>query len=125
MVTKAFKAQTVSETVSPGSIKPSPSFSSIFSFSRSQPTMNVPSANLTLNHSIPMNIGSRKPLIAFIQKKILVLDLDETLVHATTVPSQIHDFSLRISIAGEPCTFYVFKRPHVEFFIETVSHLIF
>eukprot|EP01116_Phalansterium_solitarium_P006939 TRINITY_DN19377_c0_g1_i1.p1 TRINITY_DN19377_c0_g1~~TRINITY_DN19377_c0_g1_i1.p1 ORF type:complete len:281 (-),score=93.20 TRINITY_DN19377_c0_g1_i1:451-1293(-) len=63
------------------------------------------------------------PLSGPLHKKILVLDLDETLVHATTRPmaKQPCDMVVRVSVEGVSCVFYVSKRPHVDHFIRTVS----
>lgn len=78
--------------------------------------VNLPTSSPTFGST-----SMRRPLFNSIQKKILVLDLDETLVHASTNFSEDCDFSLRLSISGSPCNFYVFKRPHVELFLEMVS----
>eukprot|EP01119_Soliformovum_irregulare_P019850 TRINITY_DN6368_c0_g1_i4.p1 TRINITY_DN6368_c0_g1~~TRINITY_DN6368_c0_g1_i4.p1 ORF type:complete len:134 (-),score=7.30 TRINITY_DN6368_c0_g1_i4:381-782(-) len=53
-------------------------------------------------------------------KKILILDLDETLVHSTTKFVPKCDVRVEVVIEGIACTFYVIKRPHVDHFIDTV-----
>jgi TFIIF-interacting CTD phosphatase-like protein len=49
-----------------------------------------------------------------------VLDLDETLVHATTKPTLKYDIIVEVVIEGVRCRFYVQKRPHVDLFLRTV-----
>jgi len=65
----------------------------------------------------------------FLPKKILVLDLDETLVHShhdgfsrngTVKPTGPPDFIIRVEIEKHPVRFFVYKRPHVDYFLETV-----
>ena len=67
--------------------------------------------------------------IDFLPKKILVLDLDETLIHShhdgvrvgvTVKPSGPPDFIVRVEIEKHPVRFFVYKRPHVDYFLETV-----
>ena len=55
-------------------------------------------------------------------KKTLVLDLDETLVHSSITPfPNKNNIILRLNIAGNPCTIYVIKRPFVEEFLAEMS----
>jgi len=55
-------------------------------------------------------------------KKVLVLDLDETLVHATSKPMRDirYDVVVEVVIDGMRCRFYVKKRPHVDLFLKQV-----
>lgn len=55
------------------------------------------------------------------QKKILCLDLDETLVHSTPQPFRRHDFSVEVVMDKHTCLYYVFKRPHCDLFLQKVS----
>ena len=66
----------------------------------------------------------------FLPKKILVLDLDETLIHShhdgltrvvTVKPTGPPDFIVRVEIERHPVRFFVYKRPHVDYFLETVQ----
>jgi len=70
------------------------------------------------------NHEQHKPLLvqAKIKKKNLVLDLDETLVHSTiNINSPYWDECLTLFINGrKDCTFYVKKRPHLDFFFAQV-----
>ena len=52
--------------------------------------------------------------------KILALDLDETLVHSTSRSSGDCDFYVEVLVDRSSCLYYVFKRPFVEQFLETV-----
>lgn len=63
-----------------------------------------------------------------VRRKVLVLDLDETLVHSQNNNPNIikhrsqPDFILRVHIerGQEPVKFYVNKRPHVDYFLDVV-----
>jgi len=64
-----------------------------------------------------------------VKRKILVLDLDETLIHShhdgvlrpTVKPGTPADFVLRVKIDNQPVRFFVHLRPHVDFFLTVVS----
>nr|XP_046170702.1 CTD nuclear envelope phosphatase 1A-like isoform X1 [Oncorhynchus gorbuscha]XP_046170710.1 CTD nuclear envelope phosphatase 1A-like isoform X1 [Oncorhynchus gorbuscha] len=68
-----------------------------------------------------------------VKRKILVLDLDETLIHShpdrfvrpkgrlKVRPGTPPDFILKVVINRDPVRFLVHKRPHVDFFLEVVS----
>eukprot|EP00696_Hemimastix_kukwesjijk_P014277 gnl/Hemi2/28245_TR9327_c0_g2_i1.p1 gnl/Hemi2/28245_TR9327_c0_g2~~gnl/Hemi2/28245_TR9327_c0_g2_i1.p1 ORF type:complete len:393 (+),score=76.34 gnl/Hemi2/28245_TR9327_c0_g2_i1:111-1289(+) len=63
------------------------------------------------------------PLIADppMDKKLLILDLDETLVHSTYKTVLKYDLRIEVYVDGMSFVFYVLKRPHVDFFLRTVS----
>ena len=68
--------------------------------------------NKYINHPIDIN------------KKTLILDLDETLVHSAFNPfSRKSDLMLNINIEGKDRTLYVLKRPHVDEFLYELSSL--
>ena len=50
-------------------------------------------------------------------KKVLVLDLDETLVHSSFRPVPHADFVIPVEIDGRLVDVYVLKRPHVDEFL--------
>ena len=57
-------------------------------------------------------------------KKTLILDLDETLVHSGFTPfSRKSDLMLTISFDGEDRLLYVLKRPYVDEFLSELSNL--
>ncbi len=64
-----------------------------------------------------------------VRRKVLVLDLDETLIHShhdgvlrqTVKPGTPPDFILKVTIDRHPVRFFVHKRPHVDYFLEVVS----
>ena len=64
-----------------------------------------------------------------VRKKVLVLDLDETLIHShhdgvlrpSVKPGTPPDFILKVTIDKHPVRFFVHKRPHVDFFLSVVS----
>eukprot|EP00008_Paramoeba_atlantica_P003970 CAMPEP_0201492232 /NCGR_PEP_ID=MMETSP0151_2-20130828/32318_1 /ASSEMBLY_ACC=CAM_ASM_000257 /TAXON_ID=200890 /ORGANISM="Paramoeba atlantica, Strain 621/1 / CCAP 1560/9" /LENGTH=275 /DNA_ID=CAMNT_0047878929 /DNA_START=11 /DNA_END=838 /DNA_ORIENTATION=+ len=60
------------------------------------------------------------------ERKTLVLDLDETLVHSSLGPEggvMAYDFTVQVPIRANlsPRTFYVFKRPYVDKFLRCVE----
>ena len=58
------------------------------------------------------------------QKKTLILDIDETLVHSAFTPlNRPADISLNIELNGLNRTIYVLKRPHVDEFLEELSNI--
>ncbi|EDO33173.1 predicted protein [Nematostella vectensis] len=67
--------------------------------------------------------------LRLVKRKTLVLDLDETLIHThhdgvvrqTVRPGTQPDFTMRIISDRHPVLFSVFKRPHVDFFLDCVS----
>lgn len=77
---------------------------------------------------LPLSPVSRNRL-SQVKRKILVLDLDETLIHShhdgvlrpTVRPGTPPDFILKVVIDKHPVRFFVHKRPHVDFFLEVVS----
>ncbi|XP_003740585.1 CTD nuclear envelope phosphatase 1 [Galendromus occidentalis] len=70
-----------------------------------------------------------KHRLSLVKRKVLVLDLDETLIHSyhdgmlrQTVPSGTPpNFVLKVTIERHPVRFFVHKRPHVDYFLEVVS----
>ncbi|KAI9223137.1 NLI interacting factor-like phosphatase-domain-containing protein [Blastocladiella britannica] len=58
-----------------------------------------------------------------LRRKTLVLDLDETLIHSTSrgLPTRRSDHLIEVSIDGHKCMYYVYKRPHVDFFLRKVA----
>ncbi|KAI9207592.1 NLI interacting factor-like phosphatase-domain-containing protein [Polychytrium aggregatum] len=55
------------------------------------------------------------------QKKTLVLDLDETLIHSTSRGSRNHDHMIEVLVDRHVCLYYVYKRPHADYFLRKVS----
>lgn len=76
----------------------------------------------------PLSPLSRHRL-SMVGRKILVLDLDETLIHShhdgvvrqTVKPGTPPDFVLKVTIDRHPVRFFVHKRPHVDYFLDVVS----
>ncbi|KAJ3643197.1 hypothetical protein Zmor_025922 [Zophobas morio] len=76
----------------------------------------------------PLSPLSRHRL-SIVKRKVLVLDLDETLIHShhdgvvrqTVRPGTPPDFVLKVVIDRHPVRFFVHKRPHVDFFLDIVS----
>ncbi|KAK5580393.1 hypothetical protein RB653_000410 [Dictyostelium firmibasis] len=75
--------------------------------------------NIKTTHHINQNNFLTLP--ASTTKKTLILDLDETLVHSTLKPVSHHHITVKVLIEDMDCTFYVIKRPHVDYFLEKVS----
>jgi len=57
------------------------------------------------------------------QKKCLVIDLDETLVHSSFKPISNADFIVPVEIDGTIHQVYVLKRPHVDEFLKHMGDL--
>ena len=72
----------------------------------------------TLASSIPSTSFS-----AFVKTKTLILDLDETLIHSTMRGSPANAYMLEVMVDSHACLYYVYKRPHVDYFLMKVSIL--
>ncbi|XP_013786697.1 CTD nuclear envelope phosphatase 1A-like [Limulus polyphemus] len=78
---------------------------------------------------LPLSPLSRHRL-NLVKRKIMVLDLDETLIHSQhdgvirnmVKPGTPTDFVLKVTIDRHPVRFFVHKRPHVDYFLDIVSH---
>lgn len=54
------------------------------------------------------------------RQKTLVIDLDETLIHSTAASCVNFDFMIEVLISRTSCLYYVFKRPHLDYFLDVV-----
>ena len=70
-----------------------------------------------INQELLLSPKSKK----FINKKTLILDIDETLVHSSLTPFKKNDINLNVSLRGIPYTVYVLIRPGVENFLKEVG----
>ncbi|KAF9403276.1 Nuclear envelope morphology protein 1, partial [Podila epigama] len=66
-----------------------------------------------------MPVGSSGSAAA--RKKTLVLDLDETLIHSTSRGSRSQGYMVEVLVDRHACLYYVYKRPHVDYFLKKVS----
>ncbi|XP_066261999.1 carboxy-terminal domain RNA polymerase II polypeptide A small phosphatase 1-like isoform X1 [Euwallacea similis] len=57
------------------------------------------------------------------EKKCMVIDLDETLVHSSFKPINNADFIVPVEIDGTTHQVYVLKRPHVDEFLKRMGEL--
>lgn len=85
------------------------------------------------HRAIKYDISPLSPIsrhrLNMVRKKVLVLDLDETLIHShhdgvarpSVKPGTPPDFILKVTIDKHPVRFFVHKRPHVDFFLKVVS----
>jgi len=83
--------------------------------------------------SVRYNIVPLSPLsklqLCLQRRKIMVIDLDETLIHSvldgmhrpTIKPGTPPDFVLKVNIDHHPVRFSVHKRPHVDYFLDVIS----
>lgn len=91
------------------------------------------SRTLIQHQAITYDLPPLTPLsrhrLSLVSKKILVLDLDETLIHShhsgnlkptSDGPGTPPDFTLSVCIEGHPVQFCVHKRPHVDFFLNVI-----
>lgn len=58
-------------------------------------------------------------------QKVLVLDLDETLVHCSFYPPEYHDLTLPITIDGVQYDVYIQKRPFLDEFLAQIMPLFY
>ena len=70
--------------------------------------------------SLPDSFFPRRRIILPKKQKTLVLDLDETLIHSTAASCVGFDFMIEVLISRTSCLYYVYKRPHVDYFLEVV-----
>lgn len=70
---------------------------------------------------LPDTAFPRYRLVLPKKPKILVLDLDETLVHSTSTGALECDFLVEVLVEHMSCLYYVHKRPFVEHFIDVVT----
>jgi TFIIF-interacting CTD phosphatase-like protein len=54
------------------------------------------------------------------QRKTLILDLDETLVHSTSKGWRSFDYMIEVTMDHHKCLLYVYKRPYVDLFLQKV-----
>ncbi len=59
----------------------------------------------------------------FSEKKTLILDLDETLVHSSFIPFEKNDIILNIDFEGTIYNIYVLVRPDTELFLKEVGKI--
>ena len=76
----------------------------------------------------PAYLGDEKQLLGELRpedvnKKCLVIDLDETLVHSSFKPISNADFIVPVEIDGTIHQVYVLKRPHVDEFLKHMGDL--
>ncbi|KAJ3083819.1 Nuclear envelope morphology protein 1 [Quaeritorhiza haematococci] len=83
--------------------------------SASEPSHDLVSSGSAYRHTIHRGVPFPK------RTKTLVLDLDETLIHSTSRGSRNHDHVIEVLIDKHACLYYVYKRPHVDFFLKKVS----
>lgn len=77
--------------------------------------------------SLPDTAYPRYKMVLPKKSKILALDLDETLVHSTSKSSGDCDYFVEVLVDRSSCLYYVFKRPAVDRFLDTISawfHLV-
>ena len=57
------------------------------------------------------------------RRKTLVIDLDETLVHTVnkSAPNKSANFDVELVVENQVFHYYVFKRPHVDYFLQKVA----
>ncbi|CAM0138784.1 unnamed protein product [Umbelopsis sp. WA50703] len=64
--------------------------------------------------------------LSYYRSKTLVLDLDETLIHSTSRGNGVPGASgrahvIEVVVDKHACLYYVYKRPHVDYFLRKVS----
>lgn len=87
-------------------------------------TLIVPTKLIKSTKKIPL----QQEALQYYKNKTLILDLDETLVHSVRLgttemnvsPSIIHK-NIEVQCDKQNLIYQVYKRPHVDFFLKTVS----
>ncbi len=90
-----------------------------------KPAKTIRAKNKRKKKDSTATLALKQLLSAPKNKKLLVLDLDETLVHSTSKgSSRNHDVNstlIEVLIEKHSCLYYVYKRPHVNYFLKKVS----
>ncbi|KAL0487038.1 CTD nuclear envelope phosphatase [Acrasis kona] len=78
-----------------------------------------------LNRSLTPSILQSIKMKNVAKKKILVLDLDETLIHSTPVEpfpqfKRFYQYRIDVYLDQDECSFYVSERPHLKHFMRKV-----
>ncbi|KAJ2078646.1 Nuclear envelope morphology protein 1 [Coemansia sp. S100] len=73
------------------------------------------------NATTGQNISNGSIAARTAKRKILVLDLDETLIHSSPQGSYRAHHRIEVVIDKVACLYYVYKRPHVDYFLRRVS----
>jgi Dullard-like phosphatase family protein len=84
---------------------------------RAKPKNISPATDLKLEPMLP------PPLPAVRRRMLLVLDVDETLVHASFTPEKPFDVKITIELDGEKGDIFVAFRPHLFTFLEFIAPL--
>ncbi|KAJ2891227.1 Nuclear envelope morphology protein 1, partial [Coemansia aciculifera] len=79
---------------------------------------NVATPSSTIGFSGGANVSAATRTA---RRKILVLDLDETLIHSSPQGSYRAHHRIEVVIDKVACLYYVYKRPHVDYFLRRVS----
>ena len=109
-------------------LKTKPSLSFSLSTIRDQSSLSSLSS---VGPSIPSSLGPIASSSSSSNRKTLVLDLDETLIHSTTRGTR-YDFMVEVMLEGsnssahsgishQQICYYVYKRPHLDYFLSKVS----
>ncbi|KAJ2485475.1 Nuclear envelope morphology protein 1 [Coemansia sp. RSA 2320] len=69
----------------------------------------------------PAAVAAGSAALRTAKKKTLVLDLDETLIHSSPQGSYRAHHRIEVVIDKVACLYYVYKRPHVDYFLRRVS----
>lgn len=88
---------------------------------RPQLAVSSPKGGRTSTPSIPHPLP-----LSYYRSKTLVLDLDETLIHSTSRGNGVPGASgrahvIEVVVDKHACLYYVYKRPHVDYFLRKVS----
>ncbi|KAJ2325519.1 Nuclear envelope morphology protein 1 [Coemansia sp. RSA 2611] len=71
--------------------------------------------------TVPSSAAKSGAAARGLKKKTLVLDLDETLIHSSPQGSYRAHHRIEVVIDKVACLYYVYKRPHVDYFLRKVS----
>ncbi|KAJ2145975.1 Nuclear envelope morphology protein 1 [Coemansia sp. RSA 678] len=80
-----------------------------------------PASTVSTPPTAPSSTMSSTQVPRELKKKTLVLDLDETLIHSSPQGSYRAHHRIEVVIDKVACLYYVYKRPHVDYFLRKVS----
>ena len=96
-------------------------------FSQNNNCLNTVNKNIQTNQALVLSNFSEKSKLSIpkiINRKTLILDIDETLVHSGFYPfNRYPDITLNIKLNGLDKDIYVLKRPHVDEFLKELSNI--
>ncbi|KAH7826876.1 putative nuclear LIM interactor-interacting factor related [Monocercomonoides exilis] len=116
-------SQNVSDPLPPNPVPDSPPQEIMIPTPESEQTVHPPPVPEPVVENASFYSIIPPPLTEDINKKCLVLDLDETLVHSSFKPIPRADYVIPVEVQGSTLLIYVSKRPGVDLFLQRMGML--